>query len=107
MWERIRGVWIEGKLQNLLMVLRYNKDSLFCSYKFKKYKLNLDCCLSSIKRWRLDKGGMTGFVDIEFINNDILTIIYYSKKRPFKNTTGEEIHEINFSTILEGVIESE
>ena len=105
MWERIRGQWIEGKLQNLLMVLRYNKDSLIGVYKGEKFKLNLDCCLSSIKRWKLVKVAMKGVVDIEFNNGEILTIIYYSKKRPFKNDGTNTLMEISFSSLLEKVVE--
>lgn len=106
MWERIRGEWIEGKLQNLLMVLRYNKDSLIWENNNGiKHKIILDCCLSHIKKWKLNKVGMKGIINIEFENGTIIKLCYFPKKRPFKNTE-DKLVEVPFSTLIEEIIEN-
>ena len=102
MWERIRGEWIEGKLQNLLMLLRYNKDNLIWENNSGiSHKIIFDCCLSHIKKWKLTKIGMKGIIDIEFENGVQLKFYYYPKKRPFN---GEKLVEVPFSTLLEEII---
>ena len=104
MWERIRGEWIEGKIQNLLMVLRYNKDNLVWENKagFKR-KVIMDCCVWYVKRWKLNKIGMKGVIDIEFENGETITLKYYPKKRPLVLNPDEQ-EFICFSTLMDKII---
>lgn len=104
MWERVRGQWIEGKIQNLLMVLRYNKDNLTTEINGVKYLIILDCCLWFVKRWKINKIGMKGVIDIEFDNGKTLTIKYFPKKRPFVNTPEDPHLMTTFSHIMDNII---
>lgn len=107
MWERIRNEWIEGKIQNLIMVLRYNEDHLTTEFNGIKYVLLLDCCIWYVKRWKLNKIGMKGIIDIEFNNGKTLTIKYFPKKRPFVNTP-EDPHQLTtLSNIMDQIIGNE
>ena len=107
MWERIRGEWIEGKVQNLLMILRYNKDNLLVIADDRKFKVILDCCLWHVKRWRINKIGMKGVIDIEFENGKTITVKYFPKKRPFQNDPYDPVELKHFSSIMDWVIDSE
>lgn len=101
MWERIRGQWIEGKIQNLLMVLRHNKDSLVLE---DNRKIILDCCLWYVKRWKLTKIGMKGIVDIEFENGKTIVIKYFPKKRPLVLNSNETQQVVCLSTLIEEIM---
>lgn len=105
MWERIRNEWVEGKIQNLLMVLRYNKDNLVWENNMgTKRKINLDCCLWYVKRWKLNKIGMKGVINIEFENGKTITLKYYPKKRPLVMNQDELDSVVDFSTLMDAII---
>jgi len=50
---------------------------------------------------------MKGVIDIEFENGVQIRFYYFPKKRPFKNTNGEKLVEVPFSTLMEEIIENE
>lgn len=101
MRESLRGIWLKDKVQNLIMLLRYNKDNLF----YKDKKVILDCGMWYVRRWKYSKIGPKGVVEIEFNNDTTLILYYYSKK---KRIIHENLIEyITMSSLLEEIIRFE
>lgn len=98
MKQSLRGFWLKDKKQNLIMLLRYNKDNLF----YKDKKVIVDCGMWYVRKWKYNKIGLKGVIEIEFNNDTTLILHYYTKKKKIINEN--PIEYITMSSLLEEII---
>lgn len=98
MSQSLRGQWLKDKVQNLIMILRYNKNNLY----YKNKKVILDCGIWEVRKWKYNKIGPKGVIEIEFNNGTTLILCYHSKKQ--KVIVDLPIEYIPMSSLLEEII---
>lgn len=103
MRESLRGIWLKDKVQNLIMLLRYNKDNLF----YKDKKVILDCGIWYVRKWKYNKIGPKGVIEIEFNNDTTLILYYHSKKQKVIMDIDKPIDYITMSSLLEEIMSFE
>lgn len=103
--QHLRGVWLKDKIQNLIMLLRYNKDSLVVEdFENKDWSLILDCGIWYVKEWRYNKIGHKGIIDIVFQNGKTISISYYGEKYKYFSYTDKPKVVITMNALLEKII---
>lgn len=105
MKKHLRGVWLTGKIQNLIMLLRYNKDKLVVrDFENKDWSLVLDCGIWNVKQWRYKKIGHKGIIDIVFNNGKTIKVIYFGEKYRFLGISEIPQIVITMNDLLEKII---
>lgn len=103
MKQSLRDQWLKDKNQNLIMLLRYNKNNLY----YKDKKVIVDCGMWYVRRWKYNKIGPKGIITIEFNNGVLLTLYYYSNKKFTLEGDLKYNDYITMSNLLEEIIPSE